>query len=154
MDHCESLYSPHSDSRSCRLSSPHGQYTISASDSRLREAVPLSPASAHPACCMAAIADLSNSRIRRVTHSGMISTVAVVSGPVGVDVDAAGNLYVSLLGSNLVRMVSPTGTITTIASTGSPGYSGDVSWPTPLKSLCTLGQMRTPNLKLPSSNHA
>ena len=71
------------------------------------------------------IADLSNSRIRKVTRSGVISTVASVTGPVGVDVDANGNLYISLQASQIVRMITPGGTITTIAGNGSPGYSGD-----------------------------
>jgi uncharacterized protein (TIGR03437 family) len=71
------------------------------------------------------IADLSNSRIRKVTPSGTISTVAEVAGPVGVDVDGNGNLYVTLQASQVVRMISPNGSIITIAGNGNPGYSGD-----------------------------
>jgi sugar lactone lactonase YvrE len=48
---------------------------------------------------------------------------AQLNSPQGLTVDAAGNLYVAE--DNRVRMVSPTGTIITVAGNGSRGYSGD-----------------------------
>ena len=49
---------------------------------------------------------------------------AQLSGPTGLAVDAAGNLYIADAGNFRVRVVS-SGIITTIAGDGSPGYGGD-----------------------------
>jgi uncharacterized protein (TIGR03437 family) len=86
------------------------------------------------------IADTANHRIRKVTPSGFISTVAGngslgYSGdggpatsaqllyPTQVAVDASGSLFIA--DSNVIRKVSPSGIITTVAGNGSAGYSGD-----------------------------
>jgi uncharacterized protein (TIGR03437 family) len=85
------------------------------------------------------IADLGNNRIRKVT-AGTISTVAgssqgfagdgaaatlaQLSGPQGVAVDKAGNLYITDTLNNRLRMVSG-GTISTVAGNGIAGSSGD-----------------------------
>ena len=88
------------------------------------------------------VADLGNHRIRRVSRSGTITTVAGtgkrgysgdggaaagarLSAPSGVAVDSAGNLYVADLGNHRIRRVSRSGTITTVAGTGESGFSGD-----------------------------
>jgi uncharacterized protein (TIGR03437 family) len=88
------------------------------------------------------IADANNSRIRKVTPDGTISTVAgsstkgysgdggpatsaFLNGPVDVVPDAAGNLFIVDQGNNVVRKVDTNGIITTVAGNGSPGYSGD-----------------------------
>jgi hypothetical protein len=39
--------------------------------------------------------------------------------------DAGGNLYISQINQHVIRMVNPAGTISTIAGTGNPGFSGD-----------------------------
>jgi trimeric autotransporter adhesin len=89
------------------------------------------------------IADRWNHRIRRVdAATGTITTVAGtgVAGaagdagpatsaqlnfPIGVAVDSYGTLYIGDSRNNRVRRVSPTGTITTVAGTGTAGFSGD-----------------------------
>jgi sugar lactone lactonase YvrE len=84
------------------------------------------------------IADDGNDRVRRVSVSGTITTLAGGSvqdggpavsanldSPFGVAVDAAGNLYIADTSNNRVRRVSVSGVITTVAGTGSPGFSGD-----------------------------
>ena len=88
------------------------------------------------------IADLNNSRVRRVAVDGTITTFAGtgVSGlsgdngpataarlanPVGLDLDAAGNLYVADFDNHTVRKITPGGTISRVAGTGTQGYSGD-----------------------------
>jgi sugar lactone lactonase YvrE len=88
------------------------------------------------------IADTFNHRVRKVTPDGIITTVAGtgqpgVSGnsapaiqaqlhyPLGLALDAAGNLFVVDSFNYRVRKVSPDGTITTIAGTGTAGFSGD-----------------------------
>lgn len=91
------------------------------------------------------IADYGNSRIRKIDTSGTIRTVAGngvngFSGDGGqatkaslnlvdirndVDVDPSGNLYIAEEGNMRVRKVDTSGIITTIAGTGTGGYSGD-----------------------------
>jgi uncharacterized protein (TIGR03437 family) len=87
------------------------------------------------------IADKLNSRIRKVTAAGTISTVvgngsnysgdggvatsAQLGYPVGVASDSGGHLYISDNSNQRIRKVTAAGIITTIAGTGNPGYSGD-----------------------------
>ena len=88
------------------------------------------------------VADGFNSRVRRVDPGGTITTVvgtgvagtagdggpatsAELTLPVRVGIDGAGNLYVSDYLASRVRRVSAIGTITTLAGTGTPGFSGD-----------------------------
>jgi sugar lactone lactonase YvrE len=86
------------------------------------------------------IADQFNRKVRKVAN-GIITTVAgsgttAFSGdgaaainagmsPVGVRVDAAGNLYIVDLFNSRVRKVSTSGIINTIAGNGTFGFSGD-----------------------------
>jgi uncharacterized protein (TIGR03437 family) len=88
------------------------------------------------------VADRANFRIRQITSSGNITTVAgngiysdsgdggaainaQLNGPKGVAVDAAGNLYIADAGNNSVREVSRSGVITTIAGGSAAGSAGD-----------------------------
>src|SRR5438093_4862303 len=90
------------------------------------------------------IADLGNERIRKIAAAtGIITTVAgngvlgfagdgsaatsaSLSVPVGVAVDAGGNLYIADHSNNRIRKVTPgTGIITTVAGNGSPSFAGD-----------------------------
>ncbi len=98
------------------------------------------------------IADTRNNRIRKVS-GGEITTVAgngtagyngdnipatsaELNQPVGVAVDASGNLYIADSYNNRIRKVSG-GTITTVAGTGTALYNGDnilatlanIAWP-------------------------
>jgi trimeric autotransporter adhesin len=88
------------------------------------------------------IADQFNNRIREVSPSGIITTVAgsgakgfsgdggpatsaALNFPAGVTADGAGNLYIGDTYNQRVRRVSPAGIITSVAGTGAVGYSGD-----------------------------
>ena len=88
------------------------------------------------------IADYLNNRIRKVTPSGTISTVAgngtrgysgdggtataaELNYPGGVAFDASGDLYIADAFNNVIRKVTPSGTIGTVAGIGTWGYSGD-----------------------------
>lgn len=88
------------------------------------------------------IADQLNCRIRKVNTSGTISTIggtgiaffygdggqatsAGIQYPLGVAVDAAGNVYVADNGDNRIRVINPSGIITTIAGSATYGFSGD-----------------------------
>lgn len=95
------------------------------------------------------VADTANHRIRKVTaSSGIITTIvgngtaastgdgaaataASVNGPKGLDLDAAGNIYVADTGGSRIRKVTvSSGVITTIAGNGTAGYAGDGGNPT------------------------
>jgi sugar lactone lactonase YvrE len=53
------------------------------------------------------------------------ATAAELSRCAGVAVDAAGNVYVADFGNSRIRMINTSGTISTFAGNGTPGYSGD-----------------------------
>jgi uncharacterized protein (TIGR03437 family) len=53
------------------------------------------------------------------------ATNATLDLPVSLAVDPAGDIYISDQGNNVVRKVSPTGVITTVAGTGAIGTGGD-----------------------------
>jgi len=88
------------------------------------------------------IADWYNNRIRIVNTSGIINTFAgngtagyttdgiaatasELNQPADVAVDASGNVYIADRNNNRVRKVTASGTISTIAGTGSAGYTAD-----------------------------
>lgn len=87
------------------------------------------------------VADRYNHRIRKITSGGVISTVAGtgVAGnasdgatasssklnyPVGVAVDASGQVYLSD-GSSYIRQIASSGKLMIIGGTGTSGYNGD-----------------------------
>ncbi len=55
------------------------------------------------------------------------ATSASLCIPQNVKVDASGNLYVADTDNNMIRRVSPSGVITTVAGYGAAGFSGDGS---------------------------
>jgi len=88
------------------------------------------------------IADAYNYVIRKVTPSGIISTVAgnnsagfstdgtpataaMLGMPLGISGDIFGNLYISEYDNLRIRKVSAAGILSTIAGTGTAGYTGD-----------------------------
>ncbi|HXB12642.1 MAG TPA: T9SS type A sorting domain-containing protein [Bacteroidia bacterium] len=88
------------------------------------------------------IADEYNNRIRKVNTSGIITTVAgngtagysgdgaaaiaaELNQPQGVAFDALGNMFITDYSNQRIRFVNTTGKITTIAGTGTQGFSGD-----------------------------
>jgi uncharacterized protein (TIGR03437 family) len=94
-------------------------------------------------------ADSTDARVRKIS-GGVITTAAgggsvlgdngpatsaQLSDPLGIAVDAGGNLYVADL--NRVRMVS-NGTIATIAGNGTAGYQGDAG-------VATAAELASPN---------
>ena len=88
------------------------------------------------------IADPQDQRVRKVSASGTITTLAgtgvrdysgdggpasaaTLNAPSGVAVDSAGNVYIADPGNKRVRKVTPAGIITTVAGNGTQGFSGD-----------------------------
>jgi uncharacterized protein YjdB len=56
---------------------------------------------------------------------GGAATATNVFNPLGVAVDASGNLYIADYNNNRIRKVSTSGIITTVVGTGTAGFSGD-----------------------------
>ncbi|MBI3693826.1 MAG: hypothetical protein HY238_03160, partial [Acidobacteria bacterium] len=88
------------------------------------------------------IADQHNSRIRKVTPDGIITTFAgngeydfkgdggpadkaALDYPADIAFDAAGNLYIADQDNSRIRKVDTKGIITTVAGAGEAGYGGD-----------------------------
>jgi trimeric autotransporter adhesin len=85
------------------------------------------------------IADTGNQRVRIVTANNIATlagggtggdggpaTSATFANPYNVAEDAAGNLYIADTANNRIRMVNAkTGIVSTVAGTGSAGYTGD-----------------------------
>lgn len=86
--------------------------------------------------------DAANSRVRKISSSGTITTYAgtgvagyggdgssarsaQISAPAGLALDENGNLYIADAGNNRIRMVDASGNISTVAGTGTAGYNGD-----------------------------
>ena len=59
------------------------------------------------------------------TGDGGMATAATTNYPGDVVVDPSGNIYFSEHFNNIVRKVSPAGTLTTVAGNGTSGFSGD-----------------------------
>jgi uncharacterized protein (TIGR03437 family) len=87
------------------------------------------------------VADTNNSRVRKISN-GSITTYAgsgtagyagdggaagsaALNAPTGLALDKSGNLYIADLANNVIRKVSTSGTISTIAGSGTQGYSGN-----------------------------
>src|SRR5262249_4276015 len=88
------------------------------------------------------VADTDSQRIRKITPSGIVSTVAgngsagfagdggpaTTAGlnyPAGGAVDDKGNLFIADTRNNRIRKVTPDGMIATVAGTNTSSFSGD-----------------------------
>jgi trimeric autotransporter adhesin len=88
------------------------------------------------------ISDNGNNTIRKVSITGVITTyagknsagytgdggaatAARLNNPQGIVLDNNGNLYIADAGNHAIRMVDAAGGMSTIAGTGSYGYTGD-----------------------------
>jgi serine/threonine protein kinase len=85
------------------------------------------------------VADTGNNTIRKISPNGEVRTLAGLPGqsgqiddigatarfraPLGIAVDAAGNVYVSEFANNTIRKISPQGSVSTLAgSAANPGW--------------------------------
>jgi hypothetical protein len=84
------------------------------------------------------VADTGNQKIRMITSTGDVTTLAgsgIYGGangngtaasfrsPSGVAVDGTGNVYVADTNNHLIRKIAPNGDVTTFAGRGSSGYA-------------------------------
>jgi len=84
------------------------------------------------------VADTYNNVIRKITPAGVTSTfagngtVGYLDGtsanaqfyaPKAIAIDVAGNIYVADMGNNMIRKISTSGVVTTLAGRGTAGYA-------------------------------
>ncbi|WP_460503748.1 NHL repeat-containing protein, partial [Hymenobacter agri] len=84
------------------------------------------------------VADNGNNTIRRITPAGQVDTwagnlasgfadgpsaTARFNGPIDVAVDGQGNLYVADYGNQRIRKITPGGTVSTLAGSGTAGFA-------------------------------
>jgi len=99
------------------------------------------------------VSDYGSYVIRKINSAGIISTIAGTPGvmgfsgdggpataammknPIGLTVSSTGNLYFTDETNRRIRMIDNTGIISTIAGTGTQGYTGDGG----LATMATLG---------------
>jgi len=87
------------------------------------------------------VADQGNNIIRKITPTGVVTTIAgngtaglqngkltasEFNKPGGIAIDKNGNLYVSDTNNNVIRKISPTGSVSTYAGTGTAGASNGI----------------------------
>lgn len=88
------------------------------------------------------VADVFNHRVRKISPSGIITTIAgngiptstgdgglataaTLNNPHDVDIDASGNLLIAEPAGNRIRKINTSGIMSTVAGTGAAGYGGD-----------------------------
>ncbi len=82
------------------------------------------------------VADFNNNRIRKITSTGDVMTIvgngdgtnlngiglaATIHNPNGVAADSSGNIYVTSIGRNNIRKITPEGVVSTFSGTGVSG---------------------------------
>jgi sugar lactone lactonase YvrE len=107
------------------------------------------------------VADGNNNRIRKVTPDGVVTTyagngstgwqdgigkAAEFANPMGLTVDAAGNLFVADEGNNCIREIKPDGTVTTVAGSTSAGSADGIGAAAQFDGPCSLAFDASGNL--------
>ncbi len=84
------------------------------------------------------VSDTTNNLIRKVAPGAVVTTLAgsgsagsangtgsaaSFNSPIGITADSSGNVYVADYTNSLIRKISPTGVVTTLAGSGSQGYA-------------------------------
>jgi sugar lactone lactonase YvrE len=89
------------------------------------------------------VADRYNNTVRKITSAGVVTTLAGTAGqsgftdatggaarfyePIGIAIDANGNVYVADNRSNTIRKITSAGVVTTLAGTGGQSGSTDAT---------------------------
>ena len=115
------------------------------------------------------VADANNNEIRKFTPAGAVSIYAGSQGsgstdgpaagalflaPRGVAVDAAGNVYVADTGNSTVRLITPSGTVSTLAgSAGQFGFADGIGAAARLNAPLGVAVDSTGNLYVADTNN-
>lgn len=71
------------------------------------------------------VSPVAGTRRSGFSGDGGPATAAQLRDPTALALDARGNLYIADTGNHRIRRVAPDGTVTTVAGSGTPGFSGD-----------------------------
>jgi sugar lactone lactonase YvrE len=71
------------------------------------------------------VADSFNDAIRKITPSGVVTTLVSAGHPEGLSVDGAGNVFFADYGNSTIRKITPSGVVTTLAGTAGSSGSAD-----------------------------
>ena len=68
------------------------------------------------------VAEFAGRKVRKITPSGLVSTLAVTGGLTGITLDSNGNIYVTETLKNQISKITPSGTVSVLAGSGTAGY--------------------------------
>src|SRR5690606_12113851 len=114
------------------------------------------------------VSEQGNHRVRKITPSGVVSTLAgsgttgSVNGtggsarfhyPLGMAIDASGNLYVADYSNHKIRKVTLSGVVTTFAGSGTSGSADGASGSATFKTPLDVAVDASGNVHITDANH-
>ena len=67
------------------------------------------------------VAEWVGKKVRKITPSGLVSTLAVTGGLTGITLDSNGNIYVAETAKNQISKITPSGTVSVLTGSGTAG---------------------------------